>query len=110
MDALGYAVILGYDAAGFKTSVKDVNGNALWTGTPAYGISPFLVGEWDVDRGTWGYTVDALGERTAWTDPTTSTTTRATMHSPARSPVRSSIFSRSGHGDRARKPQSRQAC
>jgi RHS repeat-associated protein len=68
-DAMGYTVILGYDAAGFRTSVKDANGNTLWTGTPAYGISPFLVGEWDVDRGTWGYTVDALGERTAWTDP-----------------------------------------
>ncbi|MGH7866644.1 MAG: hypothetical protein ACREP9_03180, partial [Candidatus Dormibacteraceae bacterium] len=30
---------------------------------------PFLVGESDKDRGTWGYAVDPLGERTAWTDP-----------------------------------------
>lgn len=67
-DALGYSVILGYDAAGSKTSVTDSLGNSLWTGTYAYGVAPFLVGETDVDRGTWGYTVDALGERTAWTD------------------------------------------
>jgi RHS repeat-associated protein len=68
-DALGYSIILGYDAAGAKTSVTDSLGNTLWTGTYAYGIAPFLVGESGVDRGTWGYTVDALGERTAWTDP-----------------------------------------
>lgn len=71
-DAVGYAVTLGYDAAGSKTSVSDnqANGptNPLWTGSYAYGIAPFLVGETDVDRGDWGYTVDALGERTAWTD------------------------------------------
>jgi len=67
-DAIGYAVTLDYDAAGTKTSVTDSLGNTLWTGTYAYGIAPFLVGESDMDRGTWGYTVDALGERTAWTD------------------------------------------
>ncbi|MFZ1869129.1 MAG: SpvB/TcaC N-terminal domain-containing protein [Steroidobacteraceae bacterium] len=67
-DALGYSVNLGYDAAGSKTSVTDSLGNQLWTGTYAYGISAFLTGETDKDRGTWGYTVDALGERTAWTD------------------------------------------
>lgn len=72
-DDLGYAVTFGYDAAGDRTSVTDnlSNGpsNPLWTGTYAFGIAPFLIGETDVDRGTWGYTVDALGERTAWTDP-----------------------------------------
>jgi RHS repeat-associated protein len=72
-DALGYAVTLGYDAAGSKVSVSDnlSNGPAkpLWTGTYAYGVAPFLTGETDVDRGTWGFVVDALGERTAWTDP-----------------------------------------
>jgi RHS repeat-associated protein len=67
-DALGYGVTLGYDAAGAKTSVVDSLGSTLWTGSYAYGISPFLVGENDVDRGTWGYTIDALGEPTAWTD------------------------------------------
>ena len=68
-DALGYNVILGYDAAGAKTSVTDSLGNTLWTGTYVYGLAPFLTGEDDMDRGSWGYTVDALGERTAWTDP-----------------------------------------
>jgi RHS repeat-associated protein len=71
-DALGYAVILGYDAAGAKTSVTDSLGHTLWTGTYAYGIAPFLIGETNVDSGdsgAWGYSVDALGERTAWTDP-----------------------------------------
>ncbi len=72
-DALGYAVTLGYDAAGSRISISDNLNNGptkpLWTGTYAYGVAPFLVGETDVDRGTWGYTVDALGERTAWTDP-----------------------------------------
>lgn len=72
-DDLGYGTTLGYDAAGAKTSVTDNLSNGpsqpLWTGTYAYGVAPFLIGETDVDRGTWGYTVDALGERTAWTDP-----------------------------------------
>lgn len=68
-DVLGYNIILGYDAAGAKTSVTDGLGNTLWTGTYAYGLAPFLTGEDDMDRGSWGYTVDALGERTAWTDP-----------------------------------------
>lgn len=67
-DAAGYAVNLGYDAAGTKTSVTDSLGNTLWTGTYAYGIAPFLVGESDKDRGTWGYAVDALGEPTSWKD------------------------------------------
>jgi RHS repeat-associated protein len=67
-DAMGYTIILGYDAAGSKTSVADSLGHNLWSGTYAYGIAPFLIGESDKDRGAWGYTVDALGERTAWTD------------------------------------------
>jgi RHS repeat-associated protein len=67
-DAVGYTITLGYDAAGAKSSVTDNLGNTLWTGTYAYGIAPLLVGETDADRGAWGYTVDALGERTAWTD------------------------------------------
>jgi RHS repeat-associated protein len=68
-DALGYSVVLDYDAAGAKTSVTDSLGHILWTGSYAYGLAPYLTGETDIDRGTWGYTVDALGERTAWTDP-----------------------------------------
>ena len=67
-DSMGYAVSLGYDAAGSRISATDSLGNTLWSGTYAYGIAPFLVGESDMDRGAWGYTVDALGERTAWVD------------------------------------------
>ncbi len=68
-DDLGYAVTFGYDAAGSRTSVTDNQGNTLWTGTWAYGIAPFLVGDTDMDSGAWGFTVDPFGERTAWTDP-----------------------------------------
>ena len=67
-DAYGYAATLGYDAAGGKTSVSDSLGNTLWSGSYAYGIRPFLLGFTDTDRGSWGFTIDALGEKTAWTD------------------------------------------
>lgn len=68
-DDLGYQVIFGYDAAGSRTSVTDNQGNTLWTGTWAYGIAPFLIGETAMDSGAWGFTIDPLGERIAWTDP-----------------------------------------
>ncbi|EQD46660.1 Rhs family protein, partial [mine drainage metagenome] len=67
-DDLGYTVTFGYDAAGDENDVTDNEGNTLWTGTYAYGIRPFLIGETSMDRGAWGFSVDALGERTAWTD------------------------------------------
>ncbi len=67
-DAYGYTVTLGYDAAGSHTSTTDSLGHTLWAGSYAYGIQPFLLGFTDADRGSWGYAVDALGERTAWTD------------------------------------------
>ena len=67
-DDLGYTVIFGYDAAGSRTSVSDNQGNTLWSGTWEYGIRPFLVGTTDMDMGSWGYTVDPLGEVIAWTD------------------------------------------
>ena len=67
-DDLGYAIDFGYDAAGDRDQVTDSQGNTLWTGSYAYGIKPFLTGETSMDRGAWGYTVDALGERTNWTD------------------------------------------
>jgi RHS repeat-associated protein len=67
-DALGYKVTLGYDAVGNRTKVTDNSGNTLWSGTYDYPVAPFLIGSTDVDTGTWGYTVDALGELTAWTD------------------------------------------
>ena len=67
-DDLGYAITFGYDAAGDRNDVTDNQGNTLWTGTYADGIRPLLIGETSMDRGAWGFTVDALGERTAWTD------------------------------------------
>ena len=68
-DDLGYGVIFGYDAYGSRTAVTDNQGSTLWTGTWQYGIAPFLVGQTDMDSGAWGFTVDPLGERIAWTDP-----------------------------------------
>ena len=67
-DPYGYTVTMAYDAAGNRTGVTDSAGNALWSGTYAYGVSPFLVTATDMDLGAWSYTVDALGERTAWQD------------------------------------------
>jgi YD repeat-containing protein len=67
-DDYGYSVTLGYDAAGSHTSTTDSLSNTLWSGTYSYGIRPFLLGFTDMDRGSWGLTFDALGERTAWTD------------------------------------------
>ena len=67
-DDLGYAVDFGYDAAGDEDQVTDNQGNTLWTGTYAYGIRPLLIGETSMDSGAWGFTVDALGDRIAWTD------------------------------------------
>jgi RHS repeat-associated protein len=73
MDANGYALTFAYDAAGSQTAVTDSASNALWSGTYGYGMGAFLVSENDMDRGAWTYTVDALGERTAWKDPKTQT-------------------------------------
>ena len=67
-DATGYTVSLAYDAAGSKNSVTDSLGNPLWAGSYQYGIAPFLLGMTDTDLGTWSFTVDPLGERTAWRD------------------------------------------
>lgn len=68
-DANGYAVTRGYDAAGSLTSVTDSLGNALFSASYAYGLGAFMTGSTDADLGgPWGYTIDALGERTAWSD------------------------------------------
>lgn len=71
-DATGYAIILGYDAAGSHVLTTDNQGNGqsnpLWSGTVAYGIGPFTTEATDADLGTWRYTMDALGELIAWTD------------------------------------------
>ena len=67
-DPYGYTVTTAYDAAGNKTGVTDNAGNTLWSGTYAYGVAPFLLNATDMDLGAWSYTIDALGERTAWQD------------------------------------------
>jgi RHS repeat-associated protein len=67
-DATGYLITLGYDAAGSHTGTTDSLGNTLWSGSYQYGIAPFKVSATDTDFGSWGYTYDALGEMTAWTD------------------------------------------
>lgn len=67
-DAMGYTIILGYDAAGGHTGTTDNQGNTLWSGTIQYGIAPFTTVAADADLGTWHYAFDALGELTAWSD------------------------------------------
>ena len=67
-DPYGYIVTTAYDTAGNRVGVTDSVGNTLWSGTYAYGVSPFLLSATDMDLGPRSFTVDALGERTAWTD------------------------------------------
>ena len=67
-DPLGYTVTTGYDAAGSRVSASDSLGNTLWSGSYAYGLQPFLIASTDLDRGSYNYTVDALGERIGWSD------------------------------------------
>jgi RHS repeat-associated protein len=67
-DPYAYTVTLGYDAAGNNTAATDSLSSALWSGTYNYGIAPFLATASDMDLGAWSYTVDALGEVTAWKD------------------------------------------
>jgi uncharacterized protein RhaS with RHS repeats len=67
-DASGYAISLGYDAAGSRNAVSDSLGNSLWSAAYQYGIAPFMVSSNDADLGAWSYTIDALGEKTGWQD------------------------------------------
>src|SRR4029077_3226156 len=67
-DPLGYNVTLAYDSAGSKTKVTDSLGTTLWSGTYNYGRGAFPASSTDMDMGAWSFTVDALGEVTAWTD------------------------------------------
>jgi RHS repeat-associated protein len=67
-DPIGYTVTLAYDSAGSKTNVTDSLGNSLWTGTYNYGLAAYLASATDMDMGSWSFTYDALGEKTAWMD------------------------------------------
>jgi RHS repeat-associated protein len=68
IDAYGYYVNLTYDAAGSLLSATDSASNTLMSATYAYGIKPFQTYFSDMDLGTRTYTVDPLGEVTAYTD------------------------------------------
>jgi RHS repeat-associated protein len=69
MDAIGYNITQAYDSAGSVIGVTDSVGNTLLSNvTYNYGIQPFKVAATDADLGAWSYTVDSLGETTAWTD------------------------------------------
>jgi RHS repeat-associated protein len=69
-DSIGYTITRSYDAAGDLTGVSDNVGNtALWSGTyAASGVRPYLVASTDMDRGSWSFAVDSLGEQIGWTD------------------------------------------
>jgi len=67
-DPYGYTVTLGYDAAGNKSAVTDSLSNNLWNATYNYGATAFPATVTDMDMGSWSFTYDALGEKTAWTD------------------------------------------
>jgi RHS repeat-associated protein len=67
-DPYGYKVTLAYDAAGNKTAVIDSLSNSLWSATYNYGIAAFPATVTDMDMGSWSFTYNALGEKTAWKD------------------------------------------
>ena len=67
-DAKGYYVTFSYDAFGAPVSVVDSASNTLSTATYHYGIGAFKTASTDMDLGARSYTVDALGEVTAYSD------------------------------------------
>lgn len=67
-DHNGYYQNFLYDAFGSVLSITDSASNALFSASYVYGIDAFQTGTTDMDRGTWGYTPNALGEVTAMTD------------------------------------------
>ncbi len=67
-DHNGYYVNLNRDAFGSLLSTTDSLSNTLTTNTYQYGIAPFVVNSTDMDLGNRTYTVDALGEVTAYMD------------------------------------------
>ena len=67
-DANQFAVNFGYDAFGSLKSVTDSASNNLFTATYDYGAQPFQRVVGDMDRGSWHYTYNALGEVTNYSD------------------------------------------
>jgi len=67
-DAKGYYQNFTYDAFGSLLNVTDSASNTLSTATYHYGIRAFKTASTDMDSGARTYTVDALGEVTAYSD------------------------------------------
>ena len=67
-DNNGYYVNFNHDAFGSVLSVTDSLSNTLRTQVYAYGIKPFRTSWTDMDLGSRSFTVDALGEITAYSD------------------------------------------
>jgi RHS repeat-associated protein len=67
-DNNGYYVNFNHDAFGSVLSVTDSLSNTLRTQVYAYGIKPFRTSFSDMDLGSRSFTVDALGEITAYSD------------------------------------------
>jgi RHS repeat-associated protein len=63
-----YFQVFNYDVFGSLTKVSDSANNTLFTATYAYGINAFQILMTDMDSGARTYTVDALGEITAYSD------------------------------------------
>ena len=64
----GYYVNFNHDAFGSILAVTDSLSNTLRTMTYAYGLKAFRTSLADMDLGSRSYTVDALGEITAYSD------------------------------------------
>jgi RHS repeat-associated protein len=69
-DSIGYYVNFTYDAFGSLVSTTDSASpaNTLSTATYQYGLSAFVTAFTDMDAGARSYTVDPLGEVTAYSD------------------------------------------
>ena len=69
-DHNGYYQDFVYDAFGGLLSVKDSSSpvNTLFTATYDYGLSAYQHTAADIDRGSWNYTYDALGELISYKD------------------------------------------
>jgi RHS repeat-associated protein len=67
-DAAGYYQNFKYDAFGALLSVTDSASNTLSSASYSYGLGAFKTASTDMDLGARSYTLDALGEVTAYTD------------------------------------------
>jgi YD repeat-containing protein len=69
-DPSGYSVNFAYDAFGSRVATTDSASPAkpLSTAAYSYGLKAFKTASTDMDRGSRSYTVDPLGEVTAYTD------------------------------------------